>query len=329
MIFDLALKSALGLASPAGPSAKLSILIFHRVLPRPDPIFPDEVDAAFFDQLLGWLKAWFNVLPLDQAVAALQAGTLPSRAAAITFDDGYADNHDIALPILKKHGLSATFFIATGFLNGGRMWNDTVIESIRSSPHRLLDLSSIDMGCYLIDKPELQRVAIQNIIGKIKYLTIAERITLTEELAVAAGVRPPNNLMMTSQQVQNMRREGMQIGAHTVSHPILATTDHTTAKNEILQSKKYLEELLHEPINLFAYPNGKSRNDYLPEHVELVRELGFKAAVSTNWAAASRSSDKFQLPRFTPWNKTKMKFGIRMFDKLLPQTLRHGKSSIN
>lgn len=317
MIFDPVLKNAIQVLSPSGAGAKLSILIFHRILPTPDPILPGEVDAAFFDELLGWLKSWFNVLPLDQAANALQAGTLPARAAAITFDDGYADNHDIALPLLKKHGLPATFFIATGFLNGGTMWNDTIIESIRSCPSSCLDLSPLELGIHPIEKSEQQQEAIQSIIGKIKYLPIGERIELTEHIAKLAGVQLPTDLMMSSRQVQNMRREGMQIGAHTVSHPILATTDRETAISEIQRSKQFLEELLNEPISLFAYPNGKPGQDYLPEHIEIIKNLGFSAAVSTHWASASATSDPYQLPRFTPWNRSQMKFWLQIARNLL------------
>lgn len=113
------LRTAFTLASPAGQRAGLSILVFHRVLPEPDPLFPNEVDAQRFDALLGWVKDWFSVLPLEEAVERLQRNRLPERAAAITFDDGYADNYAVALPILQRQGLSAMFFIATGFLNGG------------------------------------------------------------------------------------------------------------------------------------------------------------------------------------------------------------------
>ena len=123
--------------SPGGAQARLSILIFHRVLPGPDPLQPDVPEAQRFEQILRWVARWFQVLPLDEAVARLAARTLPARAVAITFDDGYADNATVALPVLKRVGFPATFFIATSFLDGGRMWNDTVIESVarRLTPH--------------------------------------------------------------------------------------------------------------------------------------------------------------------------------------------------
>ena len=293
-------------------SNRLTILIFHRVLASPDPIFPDEPDAARFDEMMGWIKSWFNVIPLDVAVDALKTGKLPARAAAITFDDGYADNHDVALPILQKHGLPATFFIATGFLDGGRMWNDTIIESIRKCPMPVLDLEKLKMGYHEVANPERKRSAIENLISQIKYLSVAERLDRTEKIAEATQIKPPNDLMMTSAQVRKLRNAGMQIGAHTVSHPILARTDIKTAQNEIISSKNMLEALLGEKVNLFAYPNGKPGIDYSIEHPALVRELGFSAAASTAWGVTDMKSDLFQLRRFTPWSKTRIRFAMQM-----------------
>ena len=296
---------------------RLNIFIFHRVLAVPDSIFPDEPDSARFNEIMGWVGSWFNVLPLDTAVDALKSGKLPRRAAAITFDDGYADNHDIALPILQRHGLTATFFIATGFLNGGRMWNDTIIESVRHCKQPELNLTSLKLGCHAIASSEQKKRAIEIIISQIKYRSLAKRLEITEQVAELAKIHPTNNLMMTSQQVQAMRDAGMQIGAHTVSHPILARTDAYTAREEISSSKTILESLLLEPIRMFAYPNGKPGSDYFPEHSEIVRELGFSLAVSTAQGAAKQSTDVFQLPRFTPWQKTRTGFAGQLVKNLL------------
>lgn len=306
------LRTALSLVSPGGTRGRLSVFIFHRVLAEPDPLFPDEADARSFSRILGWIKSWFNVLPLDVAVDRLKQHKLPPRAAVITFDDGYADNRTIALPILQQHGLTATFFIATGFLDGGRMWNDTVIESLRLCQKDSLDLTPLELGRHDIATASAKRNAIQSIIGKIKYLPIAERVKLSNQIAEIAGTRPPDNLMMTSAQLIEMRAAGMQIGAHTVSHPILASIAPEQAREEISASKKSLEQLLGEKITLFAYPNGKPGVDYKPEHAALVRELGFDAAVSTAWGAASSSADVYQLPRFTPWDKSRLRFGVRL-----------------
>lgn len=295
------LSSILKWTSPAGEGGRLSVLIFHRVLAQPDPLFPDEVDATRFNLICEWLKEWFYVLPLDQAVARLQSGTLPERAACITFDDGYADNYHVALPILQRHGLTATFFIATGFLDGGRMWNDTIIETVRSRK----DMSIAD-----------RQAAIATHINAIKYRSVADRVAETEQLARSAGAQLPTNLMMTSAEVKAMRKAGMQIGAHTVSHPILARLTVEQTHKEISDSKQFLEDLLGERIGLFAYPNGKPGEDYSPQTVEVVRSLGFDAAVSTQWGASRMGDDLLQIKRFTPWDKSRMRFGLRLLRNL-------------
>ena len=295
------LKPFFTLMSPAGPRGRLSVLIFHRVLPEPDPLFPDEMHAQRFREMCGWIKAWFNVLPLDQAVTHLKAGTLPSRAACITFDDGYADNLHVAVPILLQHGLTATFFIATGFLDGGRMWNDTIIETVRGRN----DLSIAD-----------RQAAIASHINAIKYRPAVERIAVTEQLAQSAHAQLPANLMMTCAEVKTMRQAGMQIGAHTVSHPILASLTDDQARREIDDSKQFLEDLLGERIGLFAYPNGKPGEDYSPNTVDIVRRLGFDAAVSTQWGASRMGDDLMQIKRFTPWDATRLRFGLRLLRNL-------------
>lgn len=310
------LKQILQWNSPVGTNARLSVLIFHRVLPEPDPLFPDEIHARRFDELCGWLAAWFNVLPLDQAVQRLQAGTLPARAACITFDDGYADNHHVAMPILQRRGITATFFIATGFLDGGRMWNDTIIETVRACQGPVLDVSALGLGSHALNTVSAQQAAIAALIGQIKYRPVAERITLTEDIAKLAKVQLPQNLMMTSAEVKAMRRAGMQIGAHTVSHPILAKLTDAQAGAEIGDSKRFLEQLLGERITLFAYPNGKPGEDYSPQSVEVVRSLGFDAAVSTQWGASRMGDDPLQIKRFTPWDKTRLLFGLRLLGNL-------------
>ena len=316
-------KTVLKQLSPAGERGRLSILIFHRVLPERDPIFPGEVDAARFEAICRWMKSWFNVLPLEQAVQRLRERSLPSRAAAITFDDGYADNRTVAQPILARHGLPATFFIATDFLDGGRMWNDTVIESVRHCTAAELDLTSLvkrdgsgDLGRHALGSPEARRQAIEAIIGQIKYLPVPERHKLTEKIALCAEVKPSDALMMTSQQVREMRDAGMQIGAHTRSHPILAKLDTDAAYAEIGQSQRFLEAVLGQRVGLFAYPNGKPGTDYIPESVRIVQDLGFDAAVSTTKGVADASTDLFQIPRFTPWDSTRLRFGARLADNL-------------
>lgn len=301
--------------SPRGARARLSILIFHRVLAEPDPLFPGEITREQFDAICAWLRAWCNVLPLGPAVKALKDGTLPSRAVAITFDDGYADNHALAAPILARHGLSATFFVATEYLDGGRMWNDTIIEAVRRTPLRRLNLSEIGEGVQAhldVDGMEARRAAIAHLLGRLKYRPVDERERLCELVAFRAEVEPPSDLMMSSEQVADLHRAGMQIGAHTAAHPILATLPDDQALEEIRLGKERLEEIVGQPITLFAYPNGRPDDDYTYRTVALVKRAGFEAAFTTAWGAADADSDPHQMPRFTPWDRGRFAFGLRL-----------------
>jgi peptidoglycan/xylan/chitin deacetylase (PgdA/CDA1 family) len=311
----LACRALAGAVSLTTLRKRLSILIYHRVLPQQDPLFPTDVHAARFERQLRFLKTAFNVIPLSQAVHALRHGGLPPRAACITFDDGYADNAEVALPILQRHGMSATFFVATGFLNGGRMWNDTVIELIRRAPPRI-DLASLGLGIYTLDSMAARRAAIGALLDALKYLPLDERQRQVDAMAALLGVSVPDDLMMRSEQVRQLHRAGMDIGGHTVNHPIIARMDSASARAEIAAGKAELEQLTQAPVKLFAYPNGKPGQDYQAEHVAMVESLGFDAAVCTAWGAAAPGSDLYQLPRFTPWDEGQAGFTLRMMRNL-------------
>lgn len=298
--------------SPPGAQGRLTILIFHRVLPEPDPMFPDVPDVRHFDEILRWVGSWLNVMPLDAASRALAEGSLPERAAAITFDDGYADNFSNAMPRLRAHGMSATFFVVTGELDGGRMWNDTIIEAIRGCRATELDLSDLGLGSHALISAEARRAASEAVIDSLKYRMASDRLAAAERVAEMANVKPPNDLMMTTEQVKSMRRAGMQIGAHTVSHPILARLPRPEARREMADSKTRLEEILGERVSLFAYPNGKPGEDFGDEHTALAREIGFDAAFTTAPSAAMPGCDIMRIPRFTPWDKSRLHFGARL-----------------
>lgn len=314
------IRAALSLVAPAGADAKLSILIFHRVLPAVDPLLPTDPDIARFDRMLGWISRWFNVLPLGEAVVRLKLGQLPARAAAITFDDGYADNLLHATPVLRKHGIPATFFIATGHVGGGLMWNDIIIESIRTACRSRLDLGFLGLGSLPLRTAEEKCSAIAQAIGSIMHLPGGELSDAVARLRECCGGTLPTNLMLTSQQLQELAANGMTLGAHTATHPILTRLDDAAVKREIADSRDFLSAATGQKIDLFAYPNGKLGRDYLPKHANMVRELGFSAAVTTNWGVGTATTDPFQLPRFTPWDRSKTMYGIRMLSNYYQTT---------
>ena len=300
------------LLSPAGHHGRLSILTYHRARAAPDPLLHDEIDAATFEKHMALLRMEFNVLSLGEACARLARGALPSRAACITFDDGYADNEQIALPILKRYGLPATFFVSTGFSEGGIMFNDGIIEAVRRAPGGTYDLTSLGLGTQSLGDHTSRRTAINSLIDQLKYRPVSERWAMVVQLAAAMRSTLPENLMMRPAQIKRLHDEGMEIGSHTVNHPILAMLDDEDARSEIIGGKRQLEDITGAPVTLFGYPNGKPGQDYGPRDVVLVKKAGFAAAVSTVSGVASRNSDLFQLPRFGPWDRSPRRLGLRL-----------------
>lgn len=298
-------------AALKGP--RLSILIFHRVLAMPDPLFPGEVDGARFERLMVAVASVFKVLPLSDAARRLADGSLPPRALSITFDDGYADNHDVALPILARLGLPATVFVATSFVDGGRMWNDTVIECIRRTSRQTIDFDRGELQGIPIGTVLERRAAIRRLLSGIKYLPSRERDDAVRDLHDACG-KPelPETLMLSSRQVRELRAAGVEIGAHTIHHPILRLLDDADAEREIVESRRQLEAIADDRVSLFAYPNGQPGRDYEERHVAMVRRLGFTAAVTTAPGVSRTGDDVHQLKRFSPWDRASTRWLARL-----------------
>jgi len=292
---------------------RLSVLIFHRVLPEHDPLLPGEMHATRFDAVMRHVARNFHVLTLGEALIARDAGRLPSRALTITFDDGYADNAEIAMPILRRHGLKATFFVATGFLDGGRMFNDSVIETLRRTSAQRIDLSEFGLGSLPLETLHQKAAAIDGLLPVIKHLDLPTRDATVERVNELAG-RPalPNDLMMRSDQVRHLSRAGMEVGGHTVMHPILRVLSDSQAEAEIATGRADLQALTDSPVDVFAYPNGLPGQDYDERHVAMVRRQGFRGAVSTTRGTVVPRSDRFQLPRFTPWDVTPARWISRL-----------------
>lgn len=317
MIKKILLRSIGSVVMRTGNRARLSILIYHRILDKPDPMLQDEIDADTFAKHMRALANYFNVIPLGEAIDKLRNGSLPPRAASITFDDGYENNASVALPILQAHSLPACFFIATEYLGGECMWNDVVIEALRNTTKDRLDLADINLGVHQLETFADRLATMRKLLPELKKLIPAARTESVSQILAAADVQMPKNMMMTPSQIKVLADAGMEIGGHTVSHPILSTLTDEQARAEIRGGKERLEAIIGKSVVLFAYPNGRPERDFTARHVELVRDLGFDAAVTTASGTATRDTNPFLLPRFTPWDRTPDRFTLRLFRNAL------------
>lgn len=306
------------LFSPAGKRGRLVVFCYHQVLAEKDPFRPGEPTLEEFEADIERMAAWFNVMSLPEASKALENGTLPPRAACITFDDGYLNNYELAAPALAARGLPATFFITSGAVEQGVMWNDLIIDGVaaRSGEPTLTALGERKPA--IADNATPRELA-QSIIDAIKYLPLDERWVIAEQFYQDnAGHELPRK-MMQAEQVASLAKQGFDVGAHTVSHPILAKLEDDDARREIDESVRWVTEVTGQVPKSFAYPNGRPGVDFKAVHATQAREAGCAVAVTTQWAiGTSKIADSFHIPRVGPW----WRFGRGGVDGLLRVYIR-------
>jgi peptidoglycan/xylan/chitin deacetylase (PgdA/CDA1 family) len=261
------------------------ILIFgyHRVGLVDDSGDPSLWDATppVFEQQLRLLKKEFDVIGPDELETVVRAGR--GRYVLLTFDDGYRDNFDEALPILKRHGLPATFFVTTGFLDGRQIsWWDEIAWMVHASTTSELRAN----GCLdsaLSFAPQERRRTILSLIGRYKRLPRESMHAFLDALAEATGSGrhhgDHNEVWMTWDNVRELRASGMRIGGHTVNHPLLARLSVDEQEQEIIGCKSRIETELGEPMRYFAYPYGE-RDSFDDNTRRCLAEHGVELAFS-------------------------------------------------
>lgn len=300
---------------PGGP--RLAILSYHRVLPQLDPLRTDAVSSAAFAAQLDWLQRYLQPLDLAQGVDSLLNGRLQRDSFAVSFDDGYRDNFDHAAPLLAARGIPATFFVSTGYLNGGVMWNDKLTEMARQLPARPVSFSEIGIQDQPLHSLEDRRRLRLQLIRAVKYQPADAREALVDQWVRRFAIQLPAELMMDPSHLGRLAPLGVTLGAHTHSHPILKGLDADSAEREISAPSAILQANSGGAIRLFAYPNGRRDDDYAEREIELVRGAGFSAAVTTEYGAARRDSQRFELPRVSVWSQPLPSFARRMAGVLM------------
>lgn len=273
----------------------LTILAYRRILARPDPLFPDAIDAARFEQHLRVLTRWFRVIPLGDAVAQMRAGRLPARAACITFERGYAAATEVALPLLQRFRVRATFFVASGLLDGAGLWDDALADVLRNAPGARLNLGRSGFGSFDIGCIVRRRAVLATLMAALAGLADDER-----SARVRAMARRFTCVMLSADQLLALHRAGMEIGAHPAGHPVLTALSNAAARSDIAAGRAGLQEIIQAPVDLFAYPGGLPGRDFERRHAAMLRAQGFQAAVCGAAGTVRPHTDLFALPRLAP-----------------------------
>lgn len=291
----------------------LSIFVYHGVWAHDDVCRDEAIQVEQFDWQMRLLSRVFNIITLEQAVDAMRNGNLPKRAVVLTFDDGYENNLSVALPVLQKYQVPATFFITACAVQQGIMWNDLVKEAIYRCDKPLLDLSALKLGQVSIGSAHEKSQLVERLLDQFKALRLSQQQQAVAEICRQTGVQPTRRLMLTEHQLRQFANTpGVTVGCHTYSHPMLSLCSQDEILEDLQASKAYLQNLIGAPVEYFAYPYGKYGHHFFAEHVNLVVQAGFKAAVTTDWGVNEPEDSFYLLKRFTPWDSNPVKFFLRM-----------------
>jgi peptidoglycan/xylan/chitin deacetylase (PgdA/CDA1 family) len=261
------------------------VLNYHRVGSGNDSPFDRglwSTDAETFSDQVRFCKSQLDVITPDDIPRVVAHGR--GRYALITFDDGYRDNYEIAFPILKAEGVSATFFIATGFVDFPRVpWWDEIAWMVRTSEQDRVGLAGWLPAPILFDEPDRE--------GAIRTLLRAYKAMPAESTgrflnAIAEGTRTGRcsadvglSFWMTWNMLREMKAAGMTVAGHSVTHPIMARASRERQREEIIGCATRLAEELGEPMRHFSYPVGKL-NTFDSVTQDCLREAGVWNAFS-------------------------------------------------
>lgn len=271
--------------------------MFHRVNRAPDCLGLTVLPELFSLQLR-YLKDHFRIVSVKDAVQMISEKSVNERCCAVTFDDGYRDNFEIASPLLKEHVVPATFFITYEAIETGQFGWGAFDRTILSYPGPKLDLSAWGVGEYLLGNQGQREQAVITLHRLLKKQADSVKKDVIAHVVSAYGDNEvPERVMMNWDEVRRLAKDDLfTIGAHTVTHPILSRISHDQAMVEIMECKQLLQDKVEQSIDLFAYPNG-GKEDVNDEVVSIVKKSGYKAAFTTIPGLNSSSSELFSLKR--------------------------------
>jgi peptidoglycan/xylan/chitin deacetylase (PgdA/CDA1 family) len=307
------------------------ILMYHRVEALENDPHLLAVTPENFASHLEVIQQYASPISLAELTQAIRKGRVPHRAVAITFDDGYTDNLYKAKPLLERFCIPATVFVTASQMGGRQeFWWDE-LDRLLLQPGRLppklrlgfngnirewnlSDAVKYTQADYKCDKtwhieqdgaPTARQRIFRELFDWLFNLPERAKHTLLDDLREWAGVeataRPTHKTMNSEELILLTETNLVNVGAHTMTHPVLATLSVGEQRSEIQQSRKHLESILKTPVTSFAFPHGSNN----AETISILGESGFVCACNSHPEPVWRNADPFQLPRV----------GVRNLDK--------------
>jgi peptidoglycan/xylan/chitin deacetylase (PgdA/CDA1 family) len=262
----------------------LRVLTYHRVdEPTRRPwLDPGLISASpkDFDEQMAYLATFYQMVTISDVLAALKSRNtkdLPPRAVLVTFDDGYCDFEEHAWPILRRHKAPVTLFVPTVYPDHPEQtfWWDDLYHALQST-NRKEDLKT-RIGTFSLSNTVSRNQAYQRLKNYLKTLKHAEAISIVRELCNELGVQPVANCIMSWDSLRKLSRQGLTLGAHTRTHPLLNRVSLDDARREVVGCLEDLKHQIGFALPIFAYPSGEFSNDV----VSMLEREGFSLAFTT------------------------------------------------
>jgi len=265
-------------------SPRFVVLNYHRVgdarLTPYDPgVFSCSADALY--QQLAMCRKNFAVIDLDEAIEIVNGRRFSGLCVLVTFDDGYRDSYEVAAPILRTLGVPAVFFLTTAFLDNSIVpWWDSIAYIVRNARRSGVRLTyPFELP---IDGRDAVELRIRAVLQHFKLPATVDAERFISELETACDCARPtrvDDLFMTWDQATRLADDGIAVGAHTVTHPILSKLPLERQRAELVESKARLQDRLRVSIRACSYPVGRT-TAFSPDTKRLARQAGYDAAFS-------------------------------------------------
>jgi len=295
----------------------LRILAYHRVAElRDTPAVDSRTVSATpegFVLQMKHLARFYRIVSMPEVLEAVEKGRpLPKRAVLITFDDAYADFAEIAWPILKQFRFPATMFVPTACANQPEraLWWDRLYQAFAATTRTEIDvpgLGRLPLGGQVDGKSEKQiphcarddnrekRKSLRAIQNHLTTIPHSEAMRLVDSLCDELGLsRAQGGSVLTWNRLRELAREGLTLGSHTRTHPIMTQATLEQVREEVQGSQEDLQREIGVCLPIFCYPNG-NHNDAV---VSVLREQGIRLAFTTLGGPNNLGSlDPLRLPR--------------------------------
>jgi len=259
----------------------LRVLTYHRVdeVDAHPELYPGLISATpgAFDEQMAYLAKRFHTLSMSELLGTLARNEeVPPKSVLVTFDDAYTDFAEHAWPIMQRHAVPATMFVATSFPDHPTrlFWWDTLHDALRTTEANCL---TTPLGAHCLRTPERRAICFRRLRKYVKSLPHAEAMQFVDSVANDLRAQRTKSRVLSWDMLRQLAHEGVELGAHTQNHPMLDRVDLETTRDEVAGSMEDLRREAGSALPIFAYPSGHV-NDAV---VRAVKDQGVRLAFTT------------------------------------------------